>query len=59
VALGWKPEYEAPTTLACNDRMHDDADCGPALFDACDAWSEEGGTDEALEAAIEKLRGVV
>jgi hypothetical protein len=31
VALCWRPEYEGPTTTACNDQMHHLADTGPEL----------------------------
>jgi hypothetical protein len=29
VAIGWAPHYAGPTTLACSDAAHDQADLGP------------------------------
>jgi hypothetical protein len=33
VAIGWAPQYSGPTTLACTDSTHDQADFGPFYSD--------------------------
>jgi hypothetical protein len=50
VAIGWSPQYAGPTTIACSDDAHDQADLGPIYSELLGRlWS----------AALAEVRGAV